>query len=151
MTPRWLDRGTTGRHWEHEERRGVPPPQPISDASFLAGKGHGLDDDSRMSRMTLPTMVQRLQARLDADWEDTTVVVSATDQDLVQVAFHMASVDCERGIFAYMNVLSKDIELLGQLGLRKVSQLWGLKRDFTTELQASTDGDDDLRAGQQNP
>merc|ERR1719213_1296795 len=63
----------------------------------------------------------------------------------------MASVDCERGIFAYMNVLSKDIDLLGHLGLRKVSQLWGLKRDFTTELQASTDGDDDLRAGQQNP
>merc|ERR1711971_545137 len=31
----------------------------------------------------------------------------------------------------YMNVLSKDVDLLGNLGLRKVSQLWGMRRDFS--------------------
>merc|ERR1719421_2069056 len=87
--------------------------------------------------MTLPQMVMRLQARLDADWEDTTVVVSATDQDLVQIAFHMATVDSERGVLAYMNVLSKDVDFLGNLGLRKVSQLWGMKRSFTSEMQSA--------------
>merc|ERR1719281_2150451 len=87
--------------------------------------------------MTLPMMVSRLQKRLAADWEDMTVVVSVTDQDLVQIAFHMATVDSERGVLAYMNVLSKDVELLGSLGLRKVSQLWGLKRDFTAEMQGA--------------
>merc|ERR1719229_219557 len=33
-----------------------------------------------------------------------------------------------------MNVLGKDVDLLGSLGLRKVSPLWGFKRDFSAEL-----------------
>merc|ERR1719362_608797 len=108
-----------------------------TEGSFLAGKGQGLEDDSRTSRMTLPTIVLRLQKRIDADWEGTTVVVSVTDQDLIQVAFHMETVDSERGVIAYMNVLGKDVDLLGSWGLRKVSQLWGMKRDFSAEV--STD------------
>merc|ERR1719265_2111282 len=102
--------------------------------SFLAGRGSGLEEGSRMSRMSLPVIVQRLQKRLDEDWEGTTVVVSATEQDLIQIAFHMATVDSERGVLAYMNVLSKDVDLLGSLALRKVSQLWGMRRDFSTEI-----------------
>jgi len=108
-----------------------------AEQSFLAGRGSGLEEGSRMSRMTLPLIIQRLQKRLDEDWEGTTVVVSATEQDLVQIAFHMATVDSERGVLAYMNVLSKDVELLGTLALRKVSQLWGMRRDFSTEMQSS--------------
>merc|ERR1719171_626998 len=123
---------------------------------FLAGNGKGLDDDSRMSRMKLPLIIKRLQKRLDDDWDDTTVVVSATDQDLVQVAFYMASVDSERGVLAYMNVLCKDVDLLSDLGLRKVSQLWGMKRDFTRELQMKGDQmdsqqDESLFDNEENP
>merc|ERR1719331_2273639 len=73
------------------------------ESSFLAGRGSGLEEGSRMSRMTLPMCVQRLQKRLDDDWEGTTVVVSVTEQDLVQIAFHMATVDSEKGVLAYMN------------------------------------------------
>merc|ERR1740138_242978 len=51
------------------------------ESSFLAGRGSGLEEGSRMSRMTLPMCVQRLQKRLDDDWEGTTVVVSVTEQD----------------------------------------------------------------------
>merc|ERR1719434_476698 len=94
--------------------------------------------------MMLPQIVEQLQQRLDDDWDDTTVVVSATDQDLVQVAFHMATVDSERGVLAYMNVLAKDVELLGNLALRKVSQLWGMRRDFSNEMNASKEEDDDV-------
>lgn len=117
--------GATGVSWNAEEN------------SFLTGKGKGLEDNSRGSRMTLPTMVMRLQKRVESDWEGTTVVVSATDQDLIQIAFHMGSVDSERGVTAYMSVLSRDSELLGSFGLRKVSQLWGMKRDFSAELDDS--------------
>ncbi|CAJ1392025.1 unnamed protein product [Effrenium voratum] len=106
--------------------------QMTSESSFLAGRGKGLDDNSRGSRMTLPIMVQRLQKKVDQDWEGSTVVVSATDQDLIQVAFHMHTVDSERGVVAYMGVLSKDVDLA--TGLRKVSQLWGMQRDFSDEL-----------------
>merc|ERR1711941_4630 len=35
-----------------------------------------------------------------------------------------------------MGVLSKDVDLLGHLGLRKVSQLWGMKRDFSAEMSS---------------
>jgi len=66
--------------------------------------------------MTLPIIVNRLQKRVDEDWEGSTVVVSATDQDLIQVAFHMHTVDSERGVKAYMGVLSKDVDLLGSMG-----------------------------------
>merc|ERR1719321_1457601 len=152
-TPRWLEPLHTGRHWSHE--KDMAPPQP-TEGAFVAGKGKGLDDDSRMSRMKLPLIIKRLQKRLDEDWDDTTVVVSATDQDLVQVAFYMASVDSERGVLAYMNVLSKDVDLLGDLGLRKVSQLWGMKRDFTRELQMKGDHmdsqqDESVFEGEENP
>jgi len=108
--------------------------QMTSESSFLAGRGKGLEDNSRGSRMTLPTMVQRLQKKVDQDWEGSTVVVSATDQDLIQIAFHMYTVDSEGGVTAYMGVLSKDVDLLATLGLRKVSQLWGMQRDFSDEL-----------------
>jgi len=122
------------------------------ESSFLAGRGSGLEEGSRMSRMTLPMCVQRLQKRLDDDWEGTTVVVSVTEQDLVQIAFHMATVDSEKGVLAYMNVLSKDVELLGSLALRKVSQLWGMRRDFSSEMKNSAkdkDKDDDADDGGQ--
>jgi hypothetical protein len=115
----------------HERAQGPP------EGAFLAGKGGGLEEDSRGSRMTLPILVQRLQKRLDADWEGSTVVVTATDQDLVQIAFQLGTVDSERGVQAYMSVLSKDPELLGALGMRKVSQLWGMRRDFTAEAGES--------------
>jgi len=79
-----------------------------TEGSFLAGKGRGLEENSTASRMILPTILHRLQRRVDAAWEGTTVVVSVTDQDLVQVAFHMETVDSERGVFAYRNDLGKD-------------------------------------------
>merc|ERR1711879_829284 len=58
----------------------------------------------------------------------------------VQIAFHLETVDSERGVLAYMGVLSKDVELLGHLGLRKVSQLWGMRRDFSAEMGVSNEG-----------
>lgn len=130
----WLRSGALSSRsgpWS-QERSQLP-----AETSFLAGKGRGLEDDGRTSRMSLPTIVLRLQRRTDSDWEGTTVVVSATDQDLVQIAFHMDTVDSERGVMAYMNVLAKDVDLLGSLGLRKVSQLWGMKRDFSAEMSSS--------------
>lgn len=126
----WLRHGdvmTKPCDWRHEQYA-----RP-ADAGFLAGKGNGLDDDSRGSRMTLPTIVERLQKRIASDWEGSTVAVGVTDQDVVQVAFYLATVDSTRGVHAYMNVLAKDVDVLGNLGLRKVGQLWGHTRDFAQE------------------
>lgn len=126
--------------------RGAPTGAPGEASTFLAGKGRGLEDDSRNSRMSLPTIVMRLQKKMDEDWEGSTVVVSVTEQDLVQIAFNMGTVDSERGVAAYMNVLSKDPEILGAFGLRKVSQLWGMRRDFSALGEDEGDGQDDEEA-----
>ncbi|CAK0808742.1 unnamed protein product, partial [Prorocentrum cordatum] len=106
----------------------------LSSSSFLAGRGRGLNDDSRGSRMTLRDTVQKLNRRVSQDWEGTTVSVAATDQDVLQVAFHLGTVDAEHGVHAYMHVLSKDTAVLGQLGLRKASQSWGVRRDFPSRV-----------------
>jgi len=101
--------------------------------SFVAGRGCGLEDRGRSSRMQLPVIISRLQQWVQADWEGCTIVISPTEQDLIQIAFRMDTVDSERGVLAYMSVLAKDIDLLGSLGVRRVSQLWGMKRDFVPE------------------
>merc|ERR1711924_543548 len=43
--------------------------------------------------------------------------------------------DSEKGVLAYMSILAKDTDLVGNLGLRKVSQLWAVHRDFTVTAQ----------------
>lgn len=101
---------------------------------FVTGRSHLLDD-VRKQKGRLPAIVRVLQQRLDADWSGCTVVVTANDQDLVQVAFYEATLDSERGAMAYMNVLIRQDLCCEQLGLRKVPQLWGRKRDFTEELR----------------
>merc|ERR1712190_497979 len=102
------------RQWDATDGKELPYTSssglPIS-GGFSAGKGSGLEDNSSSSRMTLPTIVTRLQTRLNRDWDDSVVLVTVTDQDLVQVAFQMGSVDSERGVLAYMHVLSKDVDL----------------------------------------
>merc|ERR1719506_3290997 len=54
----------SGWDWSHDVSR-----QQGNLPSFLAGKGSGLEDQSRSSRMTLPLVIQRLQTRFDEDWE----------------------------------------------------------------------------------
>jgi len=139
-TGQWLRSSTvtsTGSQWYSGSKGSVDKSSTAS--SFLVGRGKALGEDSRGSRMTLPTIIARLQRRLDMDWEGTMVVASVTDQDLVQVAFHLGSVDSERGVTAYMSVMAKDADLIGNTGLRKVSQLWGVKRNFSAPEDEMTD------------
>ena len=103
-------------------------PQVAPSPTFLGGRGHGLEDDSRTSRMTLPMMREELQHRLCSDWPGLRVVVSCTPQDLIQVAFDLNTADSERALLGYMNVLAKEADFLCTRGLRKVSQLWGVRR-----------------------
>lgn len=101
---------------------------------FLAGPSKPLADPSTI-RSRLPEMLRRLQGRVDEDWEDCTVVVTANSQGLVQVAFYEETLDSELGALAYMNVLSRDPLINEECALRKVTQLWGVKRDFSEELR----------------
>lgn len=128
----YLRSGMTSIQEWNAERCERAPTERIQ-STFLTGKGSGLEDDSRTSRMTLPNVVSHLQKRVDADWEGSKVVVITTEQDLVQVAFQTDTVDSERGMMAYMNILSKDVEFIGSAGLRKVSSVWGTQREFPTD------------------
>jgi len=112
----------------------------IQQPSFKTGKGAGLNDDGKMSRAGVhPQIVYHLQNKLNEDWDDVVVIVSVTDMDIVQIAFEMKTVDSERGVMAYMNILSKDCELINTLGLRKISQLWGVQRIFSNSTMSKNE------------
>jgi hypothetical protein len=116
-------------------------PAPYVEPFYVGGRSQVLNDD-RQQKGRLPTAIRLIQQRLDADWADCTIVVTANEQDLVQVAFYEATLDSERGALAYMNILLRQ-DLCCELGLRKVPQLWGRKRDFREELDALGEASDE--------
>jgi len=112
--------------------------------SFRTGRGSGLNDEGKMSRVGIRSQVtQKLQEKLDEEWDDATVVVSVTELDMVQIAFLLSTIDSEHGLHAYMNILAKDCEIVNSLGLRKMSQLWGVTRTFSKTGQSLMSSQDD--------
>lgn len=131
-----------GHRSEEELLQKSGPTTLVQQPSFRTGRGQGLNDDGKMSRVGVQSQViRKLQEKLNEDWDDVTCVVSVTEQDMVQVAFLMSEIDCERGLHAYMSILAKDCELINALGLRKISQLWGVTRTFSKTGQ-STNSDE---------
>lgn len=62
---------------------------------------------------------------------------------MVQIAFLLSTVDSERGLMAYMSILSKNDECINSLGLRRVSQMWGVTRVFPKAAEDTDDEDGD--------
>ena len=57
---------------------------------YVGGRSQVLNDD-RQQKGRLPTAIRLIQQRLDADWADCTIVVTANEQDLVQAALSPAT------------------------------------------------------------
>ena len=69
-----------------------------------SGKGKVGDQPTRQS---LPAILKELHACLDEDWGDYRFSVMSTEDDAVVARFELASVDSERGLHAYMNVMAR--------------------------------------------
>jgi len=100
---------------------------------FLAGKGKGLNDNARYSKQQLEFIIKKLRDKLTRDWMGSVLAVHATAEDLIEISFLLETVDSELGLFCYMSLLAKDDWLVDHFGLRKLSQLWGVKRQFAEE------------------
>ena len=59
------------------------------------------------TRQSLPAILKELHACLDEDWGDYRFSVMSTEDDAVVVRFELESVDSERGLHAYMNVMAR--------------------------------------------
>jgi len=59
-------------------------------------------------------------------------VVHVTGQDLIEISFFLGSVDSETGVLQYMNIFAKDV-LMDRYGIKRISQMWGIKRQFAED------------------
>mgnify|MGYP000521569167 FL=1 len=59
------------------------------------------------TRQALPAILKELHTSLDEDWGDYRFAVMSTEDDAVVVRFELDSVESERGLHAYMNVMAR--------------------------------------------
>jgi hypothetical protein len=85
---------------------------------------------SRPSQQVLPEILRSLHAVFVVDWPDANFDVMATEDDLVVVRFELDTVDSERGLLAYMNVLSSsDNATTAKYDLKRVVEDWGRRAE----------------------
>merc|ERR550537_285625 len=60
------------------------------------------------TRTVLPQIVEEVHRILSDDWIDTEFSVLATEEDTIIARFKLDTVDSEKGLVAYMNVLARD-------------------------------------------
>ena len=77
------------------------------------------------SLLTHSTLILRIVVR--RDWEDYEFEALATEDDLICIRFSMETVDSERGLKAYMNVLAASNSSIQKFQLQRVIEDWGTK------------------------
>lgn len=73
--------------------------------SRFAGPDKTLDTPTRA---LLPQIVEEIHTVLSDDWIDNEFSVLATEEDTIIARFKLDSLDSEKGLVAYMNVLARD-------------------------------------------
>lgn len=76
------------------------------------------------TRQSLPAILKELHACLDEDWGDYRFSVMSTEDDAVVVRFELESVDSERGLHAYMNVMARSGG--AWIRVQRCVRAWGL-------------------------
>ena len=76
------------------------------------------------TRQSLPAILKELHTTLDEDWGDYRFAVLSTEDDAVVVRFELDSVESERGLHAYMNVMARSGDVVMKYDLKKVVEDW---------------------------
>jgi hypothetical protein len=79
------------------------------------------------SRKLLPDIVKEIHNVVNEDWSDYSFDVLATEDDNVAVRFDLTTVDSEKGLLAYMNVLAHNNHVVQKYLLKKVIEDWDTK------------------------
>lgn len=98
----------------------------IEDSKILHGPflPSGKDPSGSITRALLPAVLKELHKVVDEDWGDYVFSVLSTEDDMIVVRFEMDTVDSERGLQAYMNVLASTGDIVMQYNLKKVVEDW---------------------------
>lgn len=76
------------------------------------------------NRSHLPDIIATMGSELDEDWEGTDFDLYVDEDDLVIVSFQRDTIDSEKGLQAYMNMLIKRLPVISKYGFSKVIELW---------------------------
>ena len=102
----------------------------IDDSKILHGPfvpAGGTKPLEKPSRKLLPDIVKEIHDVMTQDWSDYSFDVLATEDDNVAVRFDLTTVDSEKGLLAYMNVMVSSNEVVQKYLLKKVVEDWDTK------------------------
>lgn len=80
-----------------------------------------------VTRKLLPELLHELHQALASDWPTLKLSVAPADDGMVVVRVEDASVECEPGLLAYMNVFVRSHRVASKYQLQKVAEDWNAK------------------------
>jgi len=94
-----------------------------------AGRVKGATGEAATERpghASMPEIVEFLRRSIEADWEDYTFIVCATDDEHVVIRFELSTLDSEPGLVAYMNIFARTDLTVNKYLLKKVVEDWNV-------------------------
>ena len=91
---------------------------------YLQGKVEFFEEPTRT---LLPECLKKLQVIIQKDWTGYKFDVIATEDDQIAIRFDIDTVESERGLKAYMNVLAATNDSVQRFQLQRVIEDWGTK------------------------
>jgi hypothetical protein len=79
------------------------------------------------TRTILPQIVEEIHKILADDWMDNEFSVLATEEDTIIARFKLDTIDSEKGLVAYMNVMSRDHPVICKYRLVRIVEDWDTK------------------------
>uniref|UniRef100_K3X6I1 Uncharacterized protein n=1 Tax=Globisporangium ultimum (strain ATCC 200006 / CBS 805.95 / DAOM BR144) TaxID=431595 RepID=K3X6I1_GLOUD len=102
----------------------------LEDKKILYGafvpSGMRLPVDAVTRKMT-PEIIKELHEVFAADWQGVDFSIAMTDDENLAVRFDAATLECESGLIAYMNVFVRSHRVTSKYNLQKVAEDWNSK------------------------
>uniref|UniRef100_A0A0G4H8L0 Uncharacterized protein n=1 Tax=Chromera velia CCMP2878 TaxID=1169474 RepID=A0A0G4H8L0_9ALVE len=76
-------------------------------------------------RAALQATAHALSRRLRNDWPDALATVHATESGLIQWSWYLPTVESEKGMCAYMQVVDREAPEIASGKFRKMAEMWG--------------------------
>lgn len=80
-----------------------------------------------VTRKLIPEIIKEFHEVFSADWEGVEFSIALTEDENLAVRFEVATLECESGLIAYMNVFVRSHRLTSKYNLQKVAEDWNSK------------------------
>jgi hypothetical protein len=102
----------------------------LEDSKVLHGPFVPSGNDKALNlptRKLLPQIVEEIHQVLSDDWIDYEFSVLATEEDTLVARFKLDSIESEKGLVAYMNILARSNAVIEKYKLRRIVEDWNTK------------------------